>query len=254
MNFIFDIDGTICFDGCSIDPSIKQRLFKLRQANHNVMFASARPIRDLLPVIPEFADDTLIGGNGSIISKNGQIEIVSVINEHDISLIKKIIKKYQLSYIIDDKFNYASNLDTNNELYQRIDPDGKAQSLDMDEIRNPIKAILLNIDKKNFDMIAHQLVSQSHGIELIRHYSESYIDVTARGVDKYTTIQYILGTNSDYIAFGNDHNDVHMLEHASQGYFVTNQFIEHTSFFKNKNITVIDDTIYAICEVLDRYL
>ena len=41
-------------------------------------------------------------------------------------------------------------------------------------------------------MIAHQLVSQSHGIELIRHYSESYIDVTARGVDKYTTIQYIL--------------------------------------------------------------
>lgn len=99
MNFIFDIDGTICFDGCSINPSIKQRLFKLRQANHNVMFASARPIRDLLPVIPEFADDTLIGGNGSIISKNGQIEIVSVINEHDISLIKKLIKKYQLSYI-----------------------------------------------------------------------------------------------------------------------------------------------------------
>ncbi|MDU7021706.1 MAG: HAD hydrolase family protein [Staphylococcus epidermidis] len=230
MNFIFDIDGTICFDGCSIDPSIKQRLFKLRQANHNVMFASARPIRDLLPVIPEFADDTLIGGNGSIISKNGQIEIVSVINEHDISLIKKLIKKYQLSYIIDDKFNYASNLDTNNELYQRIDPDGKAQSLDMDEIRNPIKAILLNIDKKNFDMIAHQLVSQSHGIELIRHYS------------------------GDYIAFGNDHNDVHMLEHASQGYFVTNQFIEHTLFFKNQNITVIDDTIHAICEVLDKYL
>ena len=93
-------------------------------------------------------------------------------------------------------------MDSNNELYQRIDPDDKAQSLDMDEIRNPIKAILLNIDNKDFDMIAHhQLVSQSHGIELIRHYSESYIDVTARGVDKYTTIQYILGTISDYIAF-----------------------------------------------------
>ena len=76
--FYFDIDGTICFDGRSIDSSIKQRLFKLRQVNHNVIFASARPIRDLLPVIPEFADDTLIGG--SIISKNGQIEIVSVIN------------------------------------------------------------------------------------------------------------------------------------------------------------------------------
>ena len=70
----------------------------LRLANHNVIFTSARPIRDLLPVIPEFEDDTLIGDNGSIISKNRQIEIVSVINEHDISLIKKLIKKYQLSY------------------------------------------------------------------------------------------------------------------------------------------------------------
>ena len=52
-------------------PSIhllSKRLFKLRQANHNVILLQ-RPIRDLLPVIPEFADDTLIGGNGSIISK-----------------------------------------------------------------------------------------------------------------------------------------------------------------------------------------
>ena len=89
MNFIFDIDGTICFDGCSIDPSIKQRLFKLRQANHNVMFASARPIRDLLPVIPEFADDTLIGGNGSIYLKWTNRNCFGN-HEHDISLIKSL--------------------------------------------------------------------------------------------------------------------------------------------------------------------
>ena len=89
MNFIFDIDGTICFDGNHIDQSIKNRLMQLNDENHKVIFASARPIRDLLPVIPEFADYTLIGGNGSIISKNGQIEIISEINEHDINLIKQ---------------------------------------------------------------------------------------------------------------------------------------------------------------------
>ena len=69
MNFIFDIDGTICFDGNHIDQSIKNRLMQLNDENHKVIFASARPIRDLLPVIPEFADYNLIGGNGSIISK-----------------------------------------------------------------------------------------------------------------------------------------------------------------------------------------
>ena len=60
MNFIFDIDGTICFDGHHVDQSIKHRLVKLKNAHNNVIFASARPIRDLLPVIPEFADYTLV--------------------------------------------------------------------------------------------------------------------------------------------------------------------------------------------------
>jgi len=56
------------------------------------------------------------------------------------------------------------------------------------------------------------------------------------------------------LAFGNDHNDIHMLEYASRGYFVANQFVEHTSLIKNPNITVIDNTNRAVCEVLDMYL
>lgn len=75
----------------------------------------------MLPVIPEFADYTLIGGNGAIISQNGQIEIISEIDVHDITLIKQIIKQYNLTYIIDDKFNYSTNLNADTELYQRID-------------------------------------------------------------------------------------------------------------------------------------
>ena len=41
MNFIFDIDGTICFDGHHVDQSIKHRLVKLKNAHNNVIFASA---------------------------------------------------------------------------------------------------------------------------------------------------------------------------------------------------------------------
>ena len=233
MNFIFDIDGTICFDGNHIDQSIKNRLMQLNDENHKVIFASARPIRDLLPVIPEFADYTLIGGNGSIISKNGQIEIISEINEHDINLIKHLIKQYGLSYIIDDKFNYSTNLNADNEIYQRIDPNHTAQALHMDDIKDPIKAILLNIKPDDFDTIAKILETESDGIELIYHFNESYIDVTAQGID---------------------HNDIHMLDNASQGYFVANALVEHQSFLKNPNIKVIDNSNDAICKVLDNYL
>lgn len=68
MKFVFDIDGTLCFNGKSIDPSIVDALLQLQNSGHELIFASARPIRDLLPVLPEvFHQHTLIGQSSSII-------------------------------------------------------------------------------------------------------------------------------------------------------------------------------------------
>ncbi|EGQ1321415.1 hypothetical protein DA471_03030 [Staphylococcus aureus] len=52
MKFVFDIDGTLCFDGRLIDQTIIDTLLQLQHAGHELIFASARPIRDLLPVLP----------------------------------------------------------------------------------------------------------------------------------------------------------------------------------------------------------
>ncbi|MBE7342879.1 HAD family hydrolase [Staphylococcus haemolyticus] len=52
MNIVLDIDGTICFDGRQIDCKITDQLFSLHNIGHKIIFASARPIRDLLPVLP----------------------------------------------------------------------------------------------------------------------------------------------------------------------------------------------------------
>lgn len=51
MNFVFDLDGTICFKGQPISEKILNSLEKLQMDRHDVIFASARPIRDMLPVI-----------------------------------------------------------------------------------------------------------------------------------------------------------------------------------------------------------
>ena len=116
-----------------------------------------------------------------------------------------------------------------------------------------LRIFLLNIKSDDFDTIAKILKTESDGIELIYHFNESYIDVTAQGIDKHTTIQYLIGSDTDYIAFGNDHNDIHMLDNASQGYFVANALVEHQSFLKNPNIKVIDNSNDAICKVLDNF-
>ena len=53
MIFVFDLDGTISFSGREIAPDIIAELKKIEELGHQIVFASARPIRDLLPVLPE---------------------------------------------------------------------------------------------------------------------------------------------------------------------------------------------------------
>lgn len=78
MIFVFDIDGTICFNGKFIESRLNQVIQQLNR-QHDIIFASARPIRDLLPVVRDYSNHWLIGGNGSIISKDGEIQTMAYI-------------------------------------------------------------------------------------------------------------------------------------------------------------------------------
>lgn len=149
MNIILDIDGTICFDGQQINQDIIDRLISLHNIGHRIIFASARPIRDLLPVLPsQFHRFTLIGGNGSIVSDNNEIQTLATIQPESFNVIKHVINQYDLNYIVDDKWNYAARVDATNTIYQRLDPHRLAQKLTINDITSPIKTILLNIDEK----------------------------------------------------------------------------------------------------------
>ena len=192
MNFVFDIDGTLCFDGQHIDNRIISRLKQLQSYGHQVIFASARPRRDLLPVIPDFQNNTLIGGNGSIISTDNKIKVIDYINQDDFELIKELIVNYNLSYIVDDAWDYAANVNANNTIYTRLDPHKLAELRQLDEITHPIKVIFLNIKSHHFSEIAQHLMQHQTTLELINHSNESNIDITAHGINKYKTLQSIL--------------------------------------------------------------
>ena len=51
MKFVFDLDGTLSFDGVTIDDEIKQVLLRAEEFGHEVAFASARSYRDCLGLL-----------------------------------------------------------------------------------------------------------------------------------------------------------------------------------------------------------
>ncbi len=184
MRFVFDIDGTLCFDGRLIDQTIIDTLLQLQHDGHELIFASARPIRDLLPVLPSvFHQHTLIGANGAMISQQSKISVIKPIHTDTYHHILKIIQKYELDYII----------------------------------------------------------------------NEYNIDITAQNINKYTALQYIFDADVKYIAFGNDHNDIVMLQHASSGYIIGPSEAYTHAILKLDKIKHINNNTQAICKVLKSY-
>lgn len=218
MNIVFDVDGTICFNGQYIEEALATQIKELQQC-HNIIFASARPIRDLLPVVKEFNSQLLIGGNGSIVQHKDEIEVVGLINKHIFKHIQQIISQYHLHYIIDDDFNYSSNLSSDYTIFKQLDPDYLAQNISIEDIKPPIKIILVDIPQAIYHDLKTSMQSFSEELSLNFHDNERNIDITAQNINKYTTLIKYLG-NEDYIAFGNDINDIQLLNHAAQAFFI----------------------------------
>ena len=80
------------------------------------------------------------------------------------------------------------------------------------------------------------------------------IDITAHGINKYKTLQSILKNDAPYIAFGNDHNDIGLLQHATNGVLVSNNTFYIDDLNNQPHISVINADINAICNQIDKYI
>lgn len=211
MKFVFDLDGTICFKGQPISERLLVTLEKLVAQGHEVIFASARPIRDLLPVLHErFHEYPMIGGNGSMIAIKGKIISTISFDEETLANIVQLIKNYNASYLIDGDWDYAYTGSATHPILNNLDPEGRAKNVKLDKLQSIVKILLLTSD--NMEVVEEQLsdmniVAHSHG-------NEGILDISPNGIDKWSGLQQLGVEEEEYIAFGNDANDITMFQHA----------------------------------------
>ena len=144
-------------------------------------------------------------------------------------------------YIVDGSFNYASNL----VIYKQLDPDNLADKLEIHKIEEPIKIILVDIPVSLYEDIKKYISKFQEMLSIINHDNERNIDITAKGINKYSTLQKIIGDES-YIAFGNDVNDYELLKHADKSYYVSNVSVDlpfDVTSFVNKDVESLIEKI-----------
>lgn len=242
MKIVFDLDGTICFKGKPLSEEMVQVLDTLVGKGNEIIFASARPIRDLLPVLPPHMQQfPMIGGNGAFVATGGEIISTIHFDKQIADEIVKLIRTFEASYLIDSRWDYAFTGNNEHPIRRNVDPELRAKNVHLDELNEIVKVVILH--SINEQQLLEEL--QQLPIVIYVHGNEGIIDISPQGVDKWAGLQ-VLGTPpQQYIAFGNDANDVSMFKHAQRSICVG----EHTALVQVATDQVVNDEKQVILKI-----
>ncbi|WP_010651355.1 HAD-IIB family hydrolase [Oceanobacillus massiliensis] len=218
MKFVFDLDGTLCFDGKSIDTEIIEALQELKLAGHEVIFASARPIRDMVPVIPKsFHEGLLVGGNGTFTYENGKIQVTHFEQEL-LDKFVSLIDQHQLYYLADGQWDYAYSGDIAHPIYLNIDKASSANIL-LEQLRPVCKLVLFKPNQEVLELL------ETFPVTITHYKAEHAIDISPLGINKVRGLRML--NIHQFVAFGNDSNDQCLFENAVHSVCIGNNDVKH---------------------------
>lgn len=206
MRFVFDLDGTLCFDGRTISDDIKEVLGKAQYYGHQIAFASARSYRDCIPVLGEkLAQELVVGLNGGLAYDEGALVFHRHIEDKAFKEVLSWCQRYNLPYFVDDDFNYSGQLIEKMPFAKHVDPLHLAKQVTLVELKNPIKMVIEMSNHEDLieDMVSELKLLESMDVAYFEH--EKCLYINPYETNKATTIVNLIG--DDFVVFGNDKND-----------------------------------------------
>jgi hypothetical protein len=223
MDFIFDIDGTISNNGKNVDPKTEKAILNILENNaNNVIFASARPIRDMLPLLnKEFHNCQFIGCNGGIHYKSGNFGKTHHFNKSEISKIVEFLDEHNIPYVLDSDWHYYFSK-TKHEFQDYIESLSNYK-LEKDDIIDKGITKLLILDQNIKNTFINFLKMTNLAYNLNNHTKDNFFDITPNKNNKYIALLECGINVSKSYCFGNDENDFKMLENAKVSIFVSGE-------------------------------
>ncbi|MEQ1966814.1 DUF455 family protein [Xenorhabdus nematophila] len=216
--YVFDLDGTIVSHGKPIHKVIADTIRKLAETDE-VIFASARPVRDMMPLIPAGLNELMmVGCNGGMAWRNGTCLFSNVFENKVSEKIISFLESENIPYVIDGNWNYALSSTTHSF-------HGYMRSLSKFEVEKEeilddgvSKILILNGSfREKFDSF---LSKNKYYFNVNYHKADDCFDITPQKEDKYLALRKIGVDFSNTISFGNDANDYVVLDNSRVSVFV----------------------------------
>lgn len=216
MKFVFDLDGTLCFDGMTMSKRLQKVLLTAPKYGHDIIFATARSYRDCLGILEgDLNKLTVVDLNGGEVFQDGYLVSQYTIATKALTTIVDYCNTFNLPYFIDDTFNYAIQNPEQIPFLSNVDPLNKATILPVQELNKPIKVVIPLVEHQDLreDLIFN--LNKLGCLDLSYHDIERCLYINAKGVTKASTVLNHFG--KDFVAFGNDQNDIPLFKNALYG-------------------------------------
>lgn len=213
--YVFDIDGTLTTGGQPISQRVGHALLDLAQEN-TLIFASARPIRDMLPMLPvELHHCLMIGCNGALVWQQGQLQASHDLKADLVRTLVERLRSLQIPYVLDGHWSFAVSKEPHpfHDYIRSLSP----HEIDESELlaQGVIKLLVLS---KTAETVVMAGVDEAL-YSLHYHEKEGFYDLTPPNTNKYYSLSRFVESQA-YVALGNDQNDFIMLDHAQTAIFM----------------------------------
>ena len=235
---VLDLDGTLLTDNQTISPYTKDILFKAKEAGHLVMIATGRPFRASSGYYKELQLTTpIVNFNGAFTHHPYNTSFQSMHSPlalrvvHDVvDSVNKLAYENLIAEVKDDVYLHNED-DRLNALITNGDPKITRGNLKMNLLEDPT-SLLIQSDETYVPVIRQHL--QDVHAELIEHRKWGapfpIIEIVRKGLNKAVGISKIAHEfqvpQERIIAFGDEDNDLEMIDYAGIGVAMSNGISE----------------------------
>lgn len=231
-----DLDGTLLNKDSQISDYTRTTIKQVRQAGHTVIIATGRPYRMAIQYYNQLELDTpMINFNGSLVhipgkqwqwEKNVLIDkryLLDFLKEEDAFEADFIAGEYKNKFFITQK--YLEKIDPTLMGVEQITPDTLIRP---ERITSDPHSILMQTRAADKYLLAQEINDYFNGELEVNTWGGplNILETCAKGVSKASALSYLLelfqATPKDVIAFGDEHNDIQLLQLAGVGYAMKN--------------------------------
>lgn len=231
-----DLDGTLLNADSQISPFTMYTIQRVKEAGHIVLIATGRPYRMADSYYQAMGLDTpMINFNGSLVHiphQKWQWEQSTLIDKQYLIEFLKQENRFQADFIAGE---YKKKFFVTHEHLHKIDPKlfGVEEILPETLIQpqliteNPHSILMQTRASDKYALAAEMADFFNHEIEINTWGGPlNILETCAKGVTKASALTYLLdqlqAEPKDLIAFGDEHNDIEMLQLAGIGYAMKN--------------------------------